>query len=690
MPSIRRALSATLTVAAILALATPASAATPAGGSVSQSSPSVTWTGTAPGYAVDIVNSLDLVRTCLPNICDGFALDVADGGDLTISATANGTSGFTQVHVIKPDGAIVSNDGESGNPTSEIRIKNADPGAYFVAVHTNAPVVLADATYHASATLADPAAPHVYPPDNEGQGEGGKGDVTVVAVIDSSFNPYHWDFLASRMPQATNSDPGDDLPLDRPASDWLPGFPADSSFGSFGRVDLSLEETDGTESVEALAAKDKARWAAIPRTTPGDNPHLVWFPHTKVIAAASFGSGSVDPLSGASTSSPLIGGTDAHGLGTTSASVGNLHGTCPECLLVFLQYSDDASGEAAIEWAMKQPWIDEITNSYGFQTVGDHGPVQVRDNVYSGSDNAAQKAAIERGQTVLFSAGNGIENAFVTPNSTTFSSQKGPDWMITVGAISPPENGYYPSFTDDFLGADVTEEKEGGFVGAGKPVDVASLGTDYPTAYESPTVGGTGSFGFSGTSNATPVIAGIYGRSLYTARTQLPGVSRIQDGGVIATGDPIACGSARPGCELGDGRLTGDELRTRLVHGAVPTGNGLTISGQIVNPTLPKVGEETLLAEGHGVYLGRVTGDPNDWLTEQLRITGPLTGQVATLTRPEGERDWMVVDSYCRQQNWGSWTHGYYVAGQTQLPGNDPNWPVRSLLERTCPGGPLP
>ena len=90
------------------------------------------------------------------------------------------------------------------------------------------------------------------------------------------------------------------------------------------------------------------------------------------------------------------------------------------------------------------------------------------------------------------------------------------------------------------------------------------------------------------------------------------------------------------------------------------------------------------------MYLGRVTDDPGAWLTEQLRVTGPLTGQVPTLARPDGERDWMVVDSYCRQQNWGSWTHGYFVEGMTQLPGDDPNWPVRSALARTCPGGPLP
>ena len=294
-----RALTAALTLSFILALAGAASAATPAGGTVSNTSPDITWTGTAPGYLVDIVNSLDIVRTCLPNICDGFDLEVADAGDLTISVTANGTSGFTQVHVIRPDGSIVSNDGADGNPTSELRIKDAEPGTYFVATHTNAPIVLADASYHAFASLAGGSTtPPDHDPLGEGHGEGGVDDVTVIAVIDSALNPYHWDFLASKMPQTTNADPGDDLPLDRPASEWLDGFPAASDLASFERLDLSLEEDDATESMTALSEKDGERWAEVPRTAPGEKPHVVWMPRTKVIAAASFGTVGADPITG--------------------------------------------------------------------------------------------------------------------------------------------------------------------------------------------------------------------------------------------------------------------------------------------------------------------------------------------------------------------------------------------------------
>ena len=67
-----------------------------------------------------------------------------------------------------------------------------------------------------------------------------------------------------------------------------------------------------------------------------------------------------------------------------------------------------------------------------------------------------------------------------------------------------------------------------------------------------------GSGGFSGTSNATPVVAGIYARALFEARRMLRGPGRVQHKGVIARGAAIGCGGARPRCELGDGILTGD------------------------------------------------------------------------------------------------------------------------------------
>jgi hypothetical protein len=44
----------------------------------------------------------------------------------------------------------------------------------------------------------------------------------------------------------------------------------------------------------------------------------------------------------------------------------------------------------------------------------------------------------------------------------------------------------------------------------------------------------------------------------------------------------------------------------------------------------------------------------------------------------------MIVDSYCRQAQWGLWRHGYFVQGKTKLPGSDPGYPMRSAMEEAC------
>lgn len=481
--------------------------------------------------------------------------------------------------------------------------------------------------------------------------QSGPDDATVVAVIDFNFVPYHWDFLASKMPQALDSDKSNDLPLDQPPHTWLPGFPnPKKAFSSYNRFDLTLEEKEANMPLAALDAADKAKWDEVKGSTYED-VNYYWFPGTKVIGAVEFGS------------LKLHGTSNDHGAGVSSVSTGNLHGTCPECLLVFINL-DEGKKADAIRWAMDQPWIDAVSNSYGRGYA----------KVYNGPGTEEQRRASERGQSVFFSAGNGVENAFTVTNSTYMSSEKGPDWLITVGAVSPSQkdNTYsqLPGTAD-----------HGSYVGAGKPVDVASLGMDYPSAYTASTVGGTGTSGFSGTSNAAPTIAGTYARALYLARVALDGPSRIQKDGVIATGSGFRCGPVRANCELEDGALTAVELRTRLFHGAIHTPAGLTT---FAGGEAPAVGEDEFMNEGHGTYFARESGNDKKWLREFGRILDPLFGRAKTLKRPEGEREWMIVDSYCRQMLWGFWTDGYYEIDRTDLPGPDPRYPVRSSLEGSC------
>jgi hypothetical protein len=489
------------------------------------------------------------------------------------------------------------------------------------------------------------------------------------------MSPYHWDYLASKMPQATNRDRTDDLPLGVSPDKWLPGFPSPRSFNSYQPLKLSLDPRDDSTTQAALHAKDAKVWDAFKPSGP-NALNYYWIPDTKIIGAISFGpeqpsavaattvgnaahkQGVDDPVGNVYPYLPYYGiGGAEHGMGTASVSVGNLHGTCPECLLVFIQFTDDASGNRAIDWAMKQPWIDGITNSYGFHTLG---TATTRDNVYGGASTALQKQASDRGQTIFWSAGNGYENAFVTPNQTIMSSQKGPDWIVTVTASSP--NG--------------TSNQ----TGAGKPADVTGVGEGYPSAYDSKAQ--TDGAKFSGTSNATPTIAGTYGRALYTARRAMAGASRTQAGGVVARG-AFRCGAKRRNCELGDGRLTAAELRSRLLLSAPHRTKGHAPGGAAPQPFQA---DERYAAEGHGTYLARVHSDDQEWLEEFDLIRKPLLGIGSAPSRPDDERAWFVVDSWCRQHIWGAWTGGYYVAGKTQLPADDGSHPTRAAYKNGCTG----
>ena len=496
-------------------------------------------------------------------------------------------------------------------------------------------------------------------------------DAVVIAVIDSGVSPYHWDYLASKMPQAKTATKKDDLPLTKAPHTWLRGFPKPSSFATYEPLKLRLDGKNKNADQAKLISRDEDEFLEVERSTVAE-PSYYWVPGTKVIGAMSFG------YSG-EKAKPIVGtGVGEHGMGTSSVSVGNIYGACPECLLVFLQASAGAQYEAAIEWAEKQPWIDAISNSYGASTG-----VVVRDRVYGGADTAAQKAAVTRGQAILFSAGNGVANDFVAPNGTLLSSQEGPDWIITVGATDPT-NVDYP--------------------GSGKPADVAAIGSSYPSAYGGKTVTGKGDF--SGTSNATPVLAGTYGRALWLARQTLSGPSRVQAGGVIATGGKHRCGKARKNCELADGRLTRAELQTRLFEGAKPTTGGFagrrrvhsSVLGLAAIPppvggypvpfvTAPAVADTRRLSEGYGTYRGRLDGTAK-WLAEfETRLWGPLTGAKAAPARPAGDAEWFRVDSWCRQHIWGSWTGGAYLSdAKTPLPLPDPATPSRNAYFAACQG----
>ena len=458
-------------------------------------------------------------------------------------------------------------------------------------------------------------------------------DAVVIAVVDSGFSPYHLNWRADLMPQHLDADPANDLPLDTSPAEWLPGWAMTDDVSSVEAMPLTLPD-DPNAQIAALQAADSPD---LP-VSRADDVHLRWIPDTKIIGAVDFGGG-------------WFGTNTSHGNGTSSVAAGTIHGSCPECLVVLVRYGSGSQAEAASDWAMSQPWIDVVTSSFGFSTLS-------RDRIYDGSDTDLQRLASERGQTIFFSAGNGQANRFTVPNTTYQSSQEGPDWIVTVGAVHPTSGGSY--------------------TGAGKPADMASVGSGYPAGYGGTSISGTGTFG--GTSNATPVSAGTYARALYDLRHAMDGPSRTQAGGVIAEGQ-AECGPAVPDCAVGDGVLTVDELRYGMLHSLERTPAGLLV-GAVGPPALPAYEETELMAEGHGTLFGRLNGDAG-WLAEVAAITEPLQGLREPLARTQAEQDWMVVDSYCRQEVHGSWGGGYWVEGDTELP--VVTGPLTLALRGACP-----
>lgn len=455
----------------------------------------------------------------------------------------------------------------------------------------------------------------------------GRGDATVVAVLDGGFNPYHWDFLAQHMPQHQDEDAGNDLPLwDDPAA-WLPGHPGADAFTSHAALPLTLTPDDPDASPADLRDADASAWEGVEASSPTGDIHMRWIPGTKVVGFVDFnGNGGF--------------ATSSHGVGTTGVSVGNLHGTCPSCVFVFVNgYSDEA-----VSWVAQQAWIDVQTNSWGYSTVA-------TEKVYTDCDLAAQRAGVERGQQIFFSGGNGMVNAFDAPVPTLYSCQKASDWIVTVGANTP-------------AGATYT--------GSGKPVDVANVGSSYPSQGGS-TV--TGDSTFSGTSNAAPTTAGLFAQALHDIRSGLEGPSRVQHNGTVAAG-PAGCGESQPECFLDDGQLTVHELREALYEAAAFQGHSVATASALA--TVPATTEEwARMGEGAGSFFGHV-GDPQ---AEVQRIVDVATGEAPYGADPDRIAFAKAV-SYCTQQVWGTWDHGAWQGGTLE---NDPTWPMRTWLQTACP-----
>ena len=444
--------------------------------------------------------------------------------------------------------------------------------------------------------------------------------LTVIGVVDNAFTPYHFDFVGSEHPWNTDADPLNDIDLTADPATYIDGYPGATP------LEVSVPTAPG-EIVEGRdTGVDEEVWDGfIPSSLEPGHLNLYRFPGTKIIGAVNF-------------TTSWVGENSSHGTRSAASAAGNIHGACPECLVVLIT----GGSEDGLRWAAAQDWIDVVTNSYGNSTT-----LVLRDNIYLNAPVTATRAASEAGQTIVFSAGNGLANAYDVPMLTFWSSEKGPDWTVTVGAVTPDTKQTY--------------------LGHGKPVDISSIGSAYPSTGGG-TAAGTGTH--SGTSNAAPVVAGTIAAVIQEARELLGDTTVTHADGVVASGAPVACGDANPDCVLADGVLTRQELHDLVLRATEHSPSTVDVQ------TIPS-GEHAYYYQGHGVVRGRIDGE-DPYRAERLRYAETLAGESALPPRPEIEERWFVVDSFCRQRLWGAWSGGRYRGTVPALdPQTDPfGWPL--------------
>ncbi|HWC32051.1 MAG TPA: S8/S53 family peptidase, partial [Actinomycetota bacterium] len=247
------------------------------------------------------------------------------------------------------------------------------------------------------------------------------------------------------------------------------------------------------------------------------------------------------------------------------------YGSNPEALVVILE----GLGEAAVEWAASQPWIDFISGSYGdslARPCNDDGP-----NAVCGSREYRHTGpfVLRDGRTALFSAGNGASRTGLAYDRySSLRPTSGPSWVVTVGAASP-RNG------QDYGWHSV-------------PVDVSSYGNHWPAAAAFTT---NGERVFSGTSNATPVTAGVFSKALLESRRALKdrreGIHELRDGTRVP-----AAGRRGPGM-LADGVLTRLELQDAVFKTAFP--EAFDAERWTYDPTVVPDSPAYYTQEGYGI-----------------------------------------------------------------------------------------
>ena len=413
---------------------------------------------------------------------------------------------------------------------------------------------------------------------------------SVIALVDSGINAYHQDFRAPDF-------------IHHPST-YIEGYPASSK-----ALPLSFDVAD-TAGYDAARAADNTALAGI------KSAELRWIPGTRIIGGISLSAGG----NASGKTERRILDEDSHGTGTSSVAAGALYGANPNALIVMIE----GLGKASVDWAANQPWIDMVSNSWGPGLPGRVDPLTSVDT---------WREATRRGQTVLFSAGNGMYNTnsssvfpagsdpcnckIPTHNLTPTSYTSGPSFVVTIGAVSPI-NGQAHWWH-------------------GIPVDAASFGSKWAAA-DAFAVAANTKRDFGGTSCATPITAGVLSAVIERARIELGDTTSGQAGGIVAQAAP--CATLPSNGPLADGTLTRIEAENLVLNSAQP----VPFDAQkfqwdfAVEPTT----EAYYVQQGYGV-VDRAA---------KARALAALLGQQPLAARPQVDQ-WMQATDAVRDAIYG-------------------------------------
>ena len=410
--------------------------------------------------------------------------------------------------------------------------------------------------------------------------------LTIIGISDSGINPYHSEFSAETYPdprvlELTRN-------FTRHPCEYISNYPCTS-------IAIPMTQGEGY-----YPEQDQALWHIDVGVEPFVLPSLLyWIPGTKIIGAYSTG-GYDDPPA------DLILDNNGHGTGSAGVALGNRYGYCPSCLFYMVDGLDD-------DIVYGFDFAEITSHSHGYVGNAPLGVTTLNDPLDLLIDSPS-KDAVERGVSVIFSAGNGVGNAFTVTNETYGSDQNGPAWTVIVGALR--------------------RDTSGAIVGEGTPAYISSWGDGWlPSACRT---GVDATCAHSGTSAAAPYTAGTFGHVLRGVREALGDYrTGVRPGQVIAEGQPIV---ASP--YLADGQLTRRELRGVMLKTAAPLDARTSVFPYPANTN----------ADGRTVFEGYGVAAPN----AAERALAVLLGQAELPNRSE-EDSFFAVDCEIRDGLYGSY-----------------------------------